>query len=232
MRLVQNILASASVATGCALSTAATLGGGTPAQAETAAWPDNMRARLEILALVETLNGELLASRSATDTLTHWCAVHHMAEVPKIVAHVQPGAQKPLNDEQRRDLDIGPNEPVVYRHVDLACGSHVLSQADNWYVPSRLTPAMNATLQTTTTPFGIVIRPLHPQRRTIAVKFLWQALPQGWEMQRLKDDDASKTLALPALLFQHRALVYDDKARPLSEVVETYTAAILDFPRH
>ena len=35
---------------------------------------------------------------------------------------------------------IGPDEPVAYRHVRLRCGDHVLSEADNWYVPSRLTP--------------------------------------------------------------------------------------------
>ncbi len=147
------------------------------------AWPDTYQARLEVLALIETLNASLLASRSATDTLTDWCAAHHMAADPKIVAHLERGIAKPISPAQRQDLDIGPDEPVVYRRVELACGSHVLSQADNWYVPSRLTPAMNAALLSSDIPFGRVVRPLHPRRQTIAVRIFWHPLSQGWEMR-------------------------------------------------
>jgi hypothetical protein len=37
-------------------------------------------------------------------------------------------------------LGVDPDEPVRFRRVPLKCGDHVLSEAENWYVPSRLTP--------------------------------------------------------------------------------------------
>lgn len=193
------------------------------------AWPASFEARLEVLALIETLNANLLASRSATETLTEWCAAHHMAETPKLVAHLQRDVAKPISPEQRRALDIGPDEPVVYRRVDLACGSHVLSRADNWYVPSRLTPAMNAALVSSEVPFGRVVHPLSPRRETLSVKMLWQALPEGWEMRPRAADHPAQSLVIPALLFEHRAVVYAGNGQPISEVDESYTAEILDF---
>jgi hypothetical protein len=203
---------------------------GTDAASLTATWPNSFQSRLAVWALIETLNADLLASHSATLTLTDWCASHHLSEAPKIVARLQPGAVKPITAEQRRDLAIGPDEPVIYRRVDLTCGTHVLSQADNWYVPSRLTPAMNAALTSSNTPFGLVIRPLHPQRHTLGVTFFWHPLPQDWEMHAPPPDAANAgALDVPDFLFQHRAIVSDAEDRPVSEVVETYTRANLDF---
>ncbi|MGE5389415.1 MAG: hypothetical protein ACM3NE_11050, partial [Hyphomicrobiales bacterium] len=49
-------------------------------------WPQDFTSRVEILALVQTLNASLLASRSATATLEKWCADHKMAAEPKIIA--------------------------------------------------------------------------------------------------------------------------------------------------
>jgi len=43
---------------------------------------------------------------------------------------------------------------VKYRRVQPSCGDHILSEADNWYVPRRLTPEMNRLLETTDVPFG------------------------------------------------------------------------------
>jgi len=129
-----------------------------PAAAQTAqtmpAWPDTFLARVEALALVETLNATLLAARSATFTLDKWCADHKLAGETKIHARLIRGVDKPIADEQRRRLQVDQNEPVKFRHVELACGDRVLSEADNWYVPSRLTAEMNRSLETTDTPFG------------------------------------------------------------------------------
>jgi hypothetical protein len=203
---------------------------GTDAPSATATWSDSFQSRLAVWALIETLNADLLASHSATLTLTDWCASHHLSDAPKIVARLQPDATKPISAAQRRDLNIGPDEPVIYRRVDLACGTHVLSQADNWYVPSRLTPAMNAALTSSNTPFGLVIRPLHPQRHTLGVTFFWHPLPQDWELHAPPMDKANAgALDVPPFLFQHRAIVSDAEDRPVSEVVETYTRANLDF---
>ena len=189
--------------------------------------PDTFLARLEALASMETLNAELLASRSATATLETWCADHDLGG--KITALVVPGVEKPPHDEQRRTLDVGPSELVRYRRVKLACGSHVLSEADNWYVPSRLTPDMNRLLETTDTPFGKAVAALTPTRRTLAVAMLWQPLKPGWERRQPSADHPGDTLEIPLILFEHRAVLSDAKQRPFSEVEEHYTREILSF---
>ena len=52
--------------------------------AEGPGWPDTFTARLEALALLETLNGDLLSHDSATETLQHWCESHRLAPDPRI----------------------------------------------------------------------------------------------------------------------------------------------------
>jgi hypothetical protein len=199
-------------------------------------WPDTPLGRTQALAVIETLNAELLASSSATATLEAWCGDHHMASPARLSAERAPGVDKPVTEEQRRALQVGADEPVKYRRVRLACGGHVLSEADNWYVPSRLTPEMNRVLETSDTPFGRAVAGLHPVRQTLSAEILWSPLPAGWELGvggAAARGPAAKTgaLAIPAALFRHRALLYDDQRRPFSEVVETYTGEVLDYPR-
>lgn len=211
-----------------------TLMGGltSPVVAGAATWPDTYVGRLEVLAAMESLNGSLLAGPSATATLQAWCADHHIASA-QISAERVTGADKPITAQQRQDLQVGPDEPIKYRRVRLACGGHVLSVADNWYAPSRLTPEMNRLLDTTDTPFGVVVRPMHPVRQTLSVEHLWSPLPADWD---LKPDgpsgpDGGGALVIPADLFRHRAVLFDDRRRPLAEVVETYTGETLNYPR-
>lgn len=186
--------------------------------------------RLEALALIETLNAELLASKSATATLETWCADHHMAEAPKIVAKRAAAPEKPASAETRRRLSLSDGETVKYRHVQLVCGPHVLSEADNWYVPGRLTEEMNRLLEETETPFGKVVGALHPFRRTFETKLLWSPLPSGWEIGARAEEDAPAPPA-PHALIEHRALLYGEDQRPFSEVDETYTSGVLEFVR-
>lgn len=193
-------------------------------------WPDTFLARVETLALLETLNATLLAARSATFTLDKWCADHRLAADTKIRAHLDRSVNKPITDEQRHRLQIDQNEPVKFRHVELACGDHVLSEADNWYVPSRLTAAMNHALETTDTPFGRAIAELKPFRQTFAAVVLWKPLDDGWEERPPPTDHPGQTLAIPAHLFEHRALVYASDFKPVSEVDEIYTRENLAFP--
>ncbi len=112
----------------------------------------------------------MLGSRSATLTLEKWCADHGMATEPKIVAQRVRGVEKPASPEQRQRLQVGPDEAVRYRRVRLSCGAHVLSEADNRYVPARLTPEINRLLDTTDTPFGRAVQPLKPARQTFSVE--------------------------------------------------------------
>lgn len=200
------------------------------ARAEGPAWPASATGRLEVLALIQTLNATLLAARSATFTLDGWCADHRMAADPKIVATQRTDIDKPAGAETRARLAVGPDEPVKYRRVLLSCGSRVLSEADNWYVPGRLTPEMNRLLETTTTPFGRAVADLKPFRRTVSAELLWSPLPAGWETSGKPIESSPGALAIPERLFEHRAVLYDPASRPFSEVVETYRSDILAFP--
>lgn len=195
-------------------------------------WRDTFQSRLEILALLQTLNGEILASTSATRELEEWCAEHRMADVPKIVATKVPGVRKEPSAEQLQRLGVSDARAVQYRRVELRCGTHLLSEADNWYVPERLTPEMNAQLATTDTPFGRVVAPLVPYRRTIAATMLWMPLPRGWEQRRpSRFAWRAHRLVIPREVFQHRAVLYTADHLPFSEVVETYQSGLLAFRR-
>src|SRR5262249_52372326 len=131
-------------------------------------WSNDFTARLEALALLQTLNAELLSHDSATLTLDRWCDAHHLASPAKVVAVRDKDSDKPPTAEQRRTRGVSDTEPIRYRRVKLQCGTHVLSEADNWYVPSRLTADMNHQLDTSDIPFGRAAQPLHFQRRTLS----------------------------------------------------------------
>src|SRR5215467_14681848 len=102
-------------------------------RAEPPAWTNDFTGRLEALALLQTLNAELLSHDSATLTLDRWCDAHHLASPAKVIAVRDRGASKPATAELRRALGVGEAEPIRYRRVQLVCGRHVLSEADNWY---------------------------------------------------------------------------------------------------
>lgn len=192
-------------------------------------WRDDATSRVEVLALLQTLNADLLSHPSATLTLERWCSAHHLAPEAKVFAERVYGEDKPLPDDARVQLAIGPDEPVRYRRVQLVCGEHVLSEADNWYVPSRLTDAMNHELESTDTPFGKVVQPLHFRRQTLSAELLWSPLPQGWENGAALPSSRGGHLEIPHHVLQHRAVLFDQANRPFSLVVESYTSQVLDF---
>jgi hypothetical protein len=197
---------------------------------QTPNWTGSFVARVEALAVLQTLNADLLSHDSATLTLERWCDVHRLASPPRIVALRVPDVDKLPTPEQRRELAITATDPVRYRRVKLMCGSHVLSEADNWYVPGRLTPEMNKLLDTTDSPFGVVVRALHFQRHTLSSTLLWLPLPAGWEMNAAGARDAGADQPMPSKLLEHRAVLTLPDGTPFSEVVETYTDNVLAFP--
>ena len=198
--------------------------------AEPAPWPDSLVGRLEALALLESLNADLLAHDSATLTIERWCADHRLADPARIVAERVSGTDKPASAEVREALNVKPDEPLGYRRVRLKCGDHVLSEADNWYVPARLTPAMNHVLETTDTPFGKAVAALHFRRHTLSADLLWRPLPKGWEMRATPAPKEAGALTIPDHVLEHRAVLSTPDGEPFSEVVETYTGEVLAFP--
>lgn len=183
------------------------------------------------------LNGRLLASRSATATLEAWCREHGLADPPTVVATRVNQNEKPPTEQQRAELQVGPDEPVRYRSVLLSCGERQLSHAENWYVPSRLTPEMNHALDTTNTPFGKVVAPLQPTRTTQDMRQLWEVLPDGWESRpaaELRDWAARHQDVIRYVedreMFRHVAVLSRRGDNlPIAQVHETYVMGGLLF---
>jgi hypothetical protein len=198
--------------------------------AEPTPWPDSFFGRLDALALIESLNADLLSHDSATLTLERWCADHRLADPARIVAERVRDVDKVATAEVRAALDVKPDEPLGYQRVRLKCGDRVLSDADNWYVPARLTPDMNHALETTDTPFGKAVAALHFRRHTLSADLLWPPLPKGWEMGVAATHNDKDALAVPAHVLEHRAVLSLPDGEPFSEVVETYTGEVLALP--
>lgn len=208
-----------------------------PLQAENLASPrtfagqDDFVSRLEALALLQTLNAELLSNPSATLTLERWCERHQLVSPVRVAARLVRGADKPATAAIRQMLGVGEAEPVRYRRVQLACGDFVLSEADNWYVPARLTPEMNRLLDETDTAFGRAVQALQFRRRTLSARLLWAPLPEGWEMQAERAKPAPALLVVPPAVIEHQAVLTVPDGTPFSVVVETYTDKVLAFRR-
>ena len=193
------------------------------------AWPGGYLGRLQAEALIQTLRGDLLSQGSATAVLARWCAAHRLADPPRIVAR-KAERRETASAETRALLKVGPREPLGYRRVELVCGDHVLSAADNWYVPARLTPSMNHALLTTDTPFGAVVAPLGFQRRTLEATVLFHPMPPGWKAgAATTPSGADVRLVLPDVLLRVRAILSRRDGRPISLVVEDYRRGLLDF---
>jgi hypothetical protein len=196
---------------------------------DASSFPNTYQGRLEVSALVRRLNSELLSHDSATETLRRWCAARHLAPSPRIVARRIAAIDKPAGAGIRSILEADPTEPIIYRHVELACGGRILSSADNWYRANQLTDAMNKQLAETTTPFGLVVRPLGLHRRTLEDSVLFNPLagvgPSGTRRSERRD-----ALPLPAEILRLRAVLETSNGTPISLVVETYRRAALAAP--
>jgi hypothetical protein len=195
---------------------------GVPLRAGAAVWPDTTDARAAAEARLDLLQQQLLSQPSATLVLQDWCAAYHLAPEPKIVAHRVMGAPKPPPERVRENLALKPGEAVGYRRVQLLCGARILSDADNWYVPDRLTPTMNRLLDDTDTPFGLAVRSLHFKRRTLSSERLWSPPPAA--------AGSGATMAVPDQLLRNVGLLTVASGLPISQVVETYTSEILGAP--
>ena len=220
----------AAVLRGLVLCTSLLLAATVNADEQAKPWRDNFTTRLEALALLQSLNADLLSHDSATLTLDRWCGTHRLADPAKIVAERMRDVEKPATAEQRELLGVSAAEPLRYRRVRLKCGTRVLSEADNWYVPARLTGEMNQALDSSDIAFGRAVQALQFRRRTLSAELLWSPLPQGWEMNASVQMKEAKALDVPAYVIQHKAVLALPDGTPISEVVETYTSEVLGFP--
>ena len=138
---------------------------------------------------------------SASAVLQAWCAARGL---PPLVAD-RLASEAPPDPSVRAALGARQGQIIRHRRVRLACGGRTLSEADNWYLPGRLTKAMNRALDTTDVPFGLVVRPLKFTRRTLQA----HRSASGFEI---------------------RAILVSSAGAPFSYVVEDYAAKLDSTP--
>ncbi|QRM32258.1 hypothetical protein [Microvirga sp. VF16] len=177
-------------------------------------------------ALVWALSTRLIASASATDTLLAWCEEHGLSHGPITVDVRQRFAPAIVPDEVMAALGPTAPEAVHYRQVRLMRGSLALAAAENWFVPQRLTAAMNETLNQTSIPFGTVIAPLHPVRRT-QVANAWPLVAEP--VEELPWFSGSADEPRPEIILEHKAMILTDSGTSLALVNELFFAELVSF---
>ncbi len=154
---------------------------------------------------LDPFEAELARQDSATLALEQWCETRGFAEQGLVTASAVDGPPYAPSQSTRAMLEVSEEETIGYRHVQLSCGGRVLSDAHNWFVPSRLTAEMNHTLETTNTPFGKAVAELHFSRERM-------------EGARGTTEDCPADTIL-----YHRAVLRRPDGQPISLVVECYT---------
>ncbi|MGA0601039.1 hypothetical protein ACO2Q3_10090 [Caulobacter sp. KR2-114] len=194
------------------------------------AFPDTYAGRLDALTEVQRLQAALQSRDSATETLRLWCEAHHWAEPARIRALRDVATAKPATPEVRSLLGAGPRTPIRYRRVKLMCADKVLSEADNWYLPARLTPEMNKALDETDTPFGVAVKALDFHRQAVDSRILLHPFdPSPGDAAPVVPGQPPQ-LPLPYAVIRNTAVLSTPDGAPFSVVVETYTRATLDTP--
>jgi len=194
------------------------------------AFPDSYAGRLDALTEVQRLQASLQSRDSATESLRLWCEGHGWAQPAQIRALRDVAAVKPPSPEVRALLGAGPRTPIRYRRVKLMCADKVLSEADNWYLPGKLTAEMNRALDETDTPFGVAVKALGFHRRAVDSRILLHPFDPSPRDVRPPAPGQPPQLPLPYAVIQNTAVLSTDTSGPFSVVVETYTRAALDPP--
>jgi hypothetical protein len=177
--------------------------------------------------MLQMLNSELLNHDSATLTLERWWERRLLKPPTRVTAERVYGDEKIPTPEQRQLLMVGLDELVLYRRVRLKCAGCVLSEADNWYVPTRLKTEMIRQLDTTDVAFGRVVQSLHFRRQTISAKLLWAPASSGCEVGPSMDADANARPCVPSQALEHRGILRLPDGTPFSAVIETYMSTTL-----
>jgi hypothetical protein len=154
----------------------------------------------------------LAGHASATAALQQWCDARGIAPGQTIRAEMVRGADAAPPADVRTVLGVGGDEPLGYRHVRLVCGDVVLSDAHNWFVPSRLTAEMNRQLETSEVPFGRV------------------AVSLGFTRQPLSATRRGDPGCPAHAISTHKARLVLPAGQAIAYVVECYTEANLNAP--
>ena len=114
-------------------------------------------------AAVRAFRARLDSHPSATAVLQSRC--------PSPIRVLRLSVDRPVTEDILSLLQVTETHQVNTRRVRLLCGETVLSDAWNWYVPERLSPAMNTLLEQTDTPFGRVVQQTAFRRERLETRF-------------------------------------------------------------
>lgn len=163
--------------------------------------------------LMHALSERILRSNSATEELERWCGERAIGDGRIVALRARNAIPEPCDDESLEALyphDV--RSQARFRLVELATAGIVVVEAFNWYFPDRLTLDMREALETTNVPFGRVVQPLKPKRRT----YLVRRRTPGQMMH------AKGPLDPCATAFEHRAVIYGHGDTPLAVVHERF----------
>ena len=152
---------------------------------------------VELAPALAAFRARLARSASATRCLAEWCAERGIGTGP-----VRSLRRAPLPDAPDLAALLGMQGGMRHRSVTLMRGEVALSDCDVWWLEARLGPGMAAALEETDLPFGQVVAPLAPVRRTVLDRTA----------------DAPHALEVRAVL--------EAEGRPLAVVREFYRAAL------
>ncbi|MFT8782523.1 MULTISPECIES: hypothetical protein [Acetobacter] len=205
-------------------------------------WRNSFVHRLMLATLINQMENRLLAENSATHTLEHWLHEHGLlGRADTLRAERERTAQRLCPPDLAAALSLPTSQGeqcLRYRKIRLVAHNRTYSEAENWFVPERLTKPMTEALEQTDTPFGRVVAPLRFTRQLIRRETLWSPLPPLWEMQHHippsphsaeAENGEDAPLDLPPHFFRHIALLRRDDGTPFSLVVETYTPQSFAF---
>lgn len=102
---------------------------------------------------------------TATAALEAWCRRHHPCGADALAVTLLSDQPMPPGG-YCGPLRLQAGETLHCRRVWLRWGDRVVSEAENWYVPQRLPPAMQRVLAEGIRPYGAVVAELRPRRAT------------------------------------------------------------------
>ena len=178
---------------------------------------------------LSTLNQELVLTQSASLTLQTWCKQKNPTLEISLTAKQVRVPPKPATQTIRKLLKVGPEELIRFRHVLLNCGSQTFSEADNWYVPSRLEREMNWALDNSLTPFGVAVRSLSPTRMNLSSEVFPHSDDKTSKLTTIRRDSPDEEQQSQIIL-RHRAVLQTQKG-PLCLVEEHYFEEMLTPPQ-
>jgi chorismate-pyruvate lyase len=160
----------------------------------------------------------ILSANSATEMLERWCLESEIADSPVVALCARNAPVEAMDSDSLEALyPQAAGKTTRFRCVRLAASGIVLVDALNWYFPENLTVDICHQLETTDIPFGRAIKNLSPTRRTFLVR---RCTPD-----QLLSAEANEDPDFTA--FEHRAVVYGRRGKPLAVVHERFRTVLV-----